>query len=68
MPVLKNQSSPALADSVIKELGGLTSVAKICKVKPSSVAYWAKHGLPSSREMYLRLKFSKLDAWKQARA
>lgn len=68
MPVLKKQSSPMLADSVISELGGLTATAKICKVKPSSVAYWAKHGLPSAREMYLRLKFADLKAWKKAEA
>lgn len=63
MPVIKKQSSPMLAISVISELGGLTATARICKVKPSSVAYWVKHGLPSAREMYLRLKYPKLKAW-----
>lgn len=51
------------AKAVIDELGGVTRVAGICKVRPASVGYWKKSGIPPAREMYLRTVYPSLKAW-----
>lgn len=52
-----------LAKAVINELGYKTLIYD-CKVTRGAVFQWKLNGLPKARELYLRLKFPKLNAWK----
>lgn len=56
------------AKNVIDELGGISTVSRICQIAPSSVFKWKKTGIPQAREMYLRVAFPKLKAWKYKQA
>lgn len=40
---------------VIDRLGGTGAVAKLCKIKPPSVAKWRSNGIPEYRLDFLRL-------------
>lgn len=40
---------------VVQAFGGVTKVARLCDVKPSSVSGWFITGIPRAREQYLRL-------------
>lgn len=41
--------------AAIDMMGGTSSVAKLCRVKPPSVSEWRKTGIPSARRQYLEL-------------
>lgn len=43
------------ANKIIDALGGTTAVARLCEIKPPSVAEWRKAGIPNARLMYLRV-------------
>lgn len=57
-----------LASKVIDELGGLSVVARLCQISPASVFQWKKNGMPRAREMYFRVAYPKLKAWKEITA
>lgn len=59
----KNLKNLDFISALIDELGGLSAVAKICRIKPSSVFMWKKQGIPYSRVMYLKLAYPNLKAW-----
>ncbi len=42
------------ASSLIDNLGGTSAVARLCMVKPPSVAEWRHSGIPRARLMYLQ--------------
>lgn len=42
------------ANTLIDELGGTTAVARLCQVRPPSVAEWRQRGIPHARLMYLQ--------------
>jgi len=44
-----------LARHVIRSLGGVSAVARLCGIKQPSVSGWKRHGIPQAREQYLRL-------------
>ncbi len=52
-----------LASHVIDELGGITKVARLCNIAPSSVFLWRKNGIPEERENFLRSTYPDLRAW-----
>lgn len=58
-----NETSKLIATLVIKELGGLTAVAKICKIRPQSVNNWRKRGMPKRSGQLLKALFPNLKAW-----
>lgn len=43
--------------AIIEALGGTFAVAKLCKVKPTSVSAWKREGtgIPPARRMFLEL-------------
>lgn len=43
------------ANEIIDALGGTSETARLCEIKPPSVAEWRIRGIPKSRVMYLRL-------------
>lgn len=43
------------ASTVIDLLGGTTSVAEMCGIKPPSVSEWRHNGIPKAQLNYLRL-------------
>lgn len=62
--MIKNKRScPALARAIIEELGGVSRVAGLCRVRPPSVVYWKNNGMPDYRIQYLRLAFPRLKCW-----
>lgn len=63
LPKDKNLKNLDFIADLIDELGGLSAVAKICRIKPSSVFMWKKQGIPFSRVMYLKLAYPNLKAW-----
>lgn len=57
-----------LAKRVIEELGGVSVVARLCKIAPSSVCLWKETGLPQAREMFFRVAYPNLKAWTETKA
>lgn len=47
----------SFASAVIDRLGGTSAVARICEIKPPSVAEWRNSGIPKPRLQYLRLAY-----------
>lgn len=43
------------ANAIINALGGTSETARLCEIKPPSVAEWRIRGIPKYRVMYLRL-------------
>lgn len=60
----ERKNDGALASDVVDELGGMKSVCKLFDIKPPSVAYWKKAGLPKPWYQYLKYRFSNLRAWR----
>ena len=52
-----------IAREVVKELGGETTVAKICGIRGPSVYDWYRRGISQGNYRYLRLKFPHLKSW-----
>lgn len=42
------------ADTLIRSLGGVTKVARLCEITAPSVDGWRKHGIPKARVLYFR--------------
>lgn len=59
----KNFKNTKAISELLNELGGLSKVAEICKIKPSSVFMWKVQGIPFSRVMYLQLAYPNLKVW-----
>lgn len=51
---MKPENTISEDSALIDKLGGTGEVAALFDIKPPSVSYWRKHGIPSSRLMYLR--------------
>ncbi len=43
------------AATIIEKFGGVTVVARICKVRPQAVSQWKRTGIPEARLMYLQV-------------
>lgn len=61
----KNYKNYLFIGDLIDELGGFSSVAKICNIRAPSVYGWLKNGIPNSRLMYLQLAYPKLLVWEK---
>ena len=48
-------SEPAMIDL----LGGNSKVARMCKVAPTAVIYWKKHGIPHGHLLFLAARLEK---------
>ncbi len=57
-----------ISNRIIDELGGVTAIAKELNLSTAATSQWRKFGIPSSRTMYLQLKYPKLKAWKSVKA
>ena len=42
---------------LIDELGGTTSVARLCNVEPQAVSKWKREGIPGARMQFLQAMF-----------
>lgn len=60
---MEDVKTQELAGLVIKELGGVSKVAQLCNIAPSSVCLWKRNGIPAERENYLRTTYPDLTAW-----
>jgi hypothetical protein len=54
---MKTKKRQETAAKVIKALGGVSSVARICAVRVPSVCEWRHNGLPIADWMFLHAKF-----------
>lgn len=59
------RSTPALAELIIKELGGVSKVARIFDIAPASVDDWKRRGIPGWRLEFLKLAFPDLKTWEE---
>lgn len=48
-------TEPAMIDL----LGGNSKVARMCKVAPTAVIYWKKHGIPHGHLLFLAARLEK---------
>lgn len=46
--------------NLIDAMGGTGAVARECQVSSQAVTQWRRHGIPSARLMYLRVRFPQL--------
>lgn len=54
---------------LIKELGGVTAVAKACGISQPGISYWLRKGIPELRRIQLKAVFpDKADLIDQAQA
>jgi hypothetical protein len=51
---MKPENTMTEDSALIDRLGGTGEVAALFGVKPPSVSYWRKHGIPKPRMMYLK--------------
>ena len=49
---------------LIKELGGVAEVAKVCGITRPSVCGWRYSDVPRAHKNFLRLKFPALKCWR----
>ncbi len=63
MGKVKNPMHGEIVEQLIKELGGVTVTAKICKIATSSVIAWRRSGVPRARQMYLQYRYPNLQVW-----
>jgi len=49
---------------IVEEIGQ-RKLASVCAVTPGGVNHWKSRGLPKYRAAYLRLRYPKLQVWKQ---
>ena len=45
--------------AMIDLLGGNSKVARMCKVAPTAVIYWKKHGIPHGHLLFLAARLEK---------
>ena len=45
--------------AMIDLLGGNSKVARMCRVNPSAVIYWRKHGIPHGHLLFLAARLEK---------
>ena len=46
-------------NAMIDLLGGNSKVARMCRVNPSAVIYWRKHGIPHGHLLFLAARLEK---------
>lgn len=46
--------------AMIDLLGGNSKVARMCKVAPTAVIYWKKHGIPHGHLLFLAARLEKV--------
>lgn len=62
---IEKTEQKARIEALILELGGYTSVSRICHRSRSTVSCWTKRGdIPKGFFMFLKEKYPHLKAWK----
>lgn len=49
-----DDSARAELEIVVKRLGGVYALARLCEVKHPSICQWRHNGLPAARRMFLQ--------------
>jgi hypothetical protein len=44
-------------DAALIDAFGVTNLARVCRIKPPSVSWWRRVGIPDARWDFLELKF-----------